>query len=226
MESSPKRTYVTHNNRVTIEYEKELDGGGTWLAPAYVCALDKYYSNRTFSNGLEWCSGPGFIGFEIMSRDICTNFDFMDLHQPALDNIKTTIKNNNLTQNIECLLSDEIGKLPAKKYDLIVGNPPHYTEMHFLEQRSSADCHRRTMDIDLEIHKEFFKNIINYLTDDGVIITSGTYIHRKHYDIPEIGIHFHRFYPLIRDSGLKLIDVHVDEGTVNESYYMVLEKKR
>lgn len=222
MESSPKRTYVTHDNRVTIEYEKELDGGGTWMTPAFIYALEKYYPNRKFTNGLEWCSGPGFIGFEIMSREICANFDFMDLHKPALDNVKTTIKNNNLTQHIECHLVDEIVKLPAKKYDLIIGNPPHYTDVHFPEQRSSIDCYRRTMDIDLKIHREFYKNIPNYLTDTGVIITSGTYMHRKQHDIPEVGIHFHRFYPLIKDSGLKLIDVHV----VNECYYMVLEKKR
>jgi len=219
------RTYITGGDSITIEHPKELDGGGTWMSVDFLDTLEKTYPNRKFNKALEWCSGPGFIGFELLARQKCNEIDFMDLHIPALDNIKETIHKNNLSYNINCILADRIEQLPHKKYDLIVGNPPHYTEKLFPEQNSeeSEDSCRRTLDLDLEIHRNFFQEISNYLTDDGVILISETYYKRmQNKELFEVGIHYHRLAPIIVQNGFHITNLHSNDYL----YYMVIEKNR
>jgi methylase of polypeptide subunit release factors len=146
----------------------------------------------------------------------------MDLHAPALDNIKETIHKNNLSYNINCILADRIEQLPSKKYDLIVGNPPHYTEKVYPEHELE-DCCRRTLDIDLKIHRNFFQEISNYLTDDGIVLLCETYYKRiQNNKLFEIGIHYHRLAPIIVQNGFRVKTLHSSD----DSYYMVIEKNR
>jgi len=216
------RTYKTGGDSITIEYPKELDGGGTWMFVDFLDILEKIYPNRKFNKALEWCSGPGFIGFELLARQKCNEMDFMDLHAPALDNIKETIHKNNLSYNINCILADRIEQLPSKKYDLIVGNPPHYTEKVYPEHELE-DCCRRTLDIDLKIHRNFFQEISNYLTDDGVILISETYYKRiQNNELYEAGIHYHRLASMLVQNGFRVKTLHSSD----DIYYMVIEKNR
>jgi methylase of polypeptide subunit release factors len=217
--------YKTGGSQIVIEYPQELNGGGTWMAKNFVIALEKVYPNRKFKSGLEWCSGPGFIGFELLARQLCSEMDFMDLHPPALENIKNTIKSNNLDYNIDCILADRIEQLPNKKYDLIVGNPPHFNKKNHPRYATDADLRRRTLDIDLSIHKNFFNCISDFLSDDGVIVICETYSKRmtKEGLVIGPGIHFHELSPLIASNGFVICDIHTTKN--RENYYMVLKKK-
>jgi methylase of polypeptide subunit release factors len=216
------RTYVTGGDRITIEHSRELDGGGTWISVDYLDTLEKAYPNRKFNKALEWCSGPGFIGFELLARKICNEMDFMDLHMPALDNIKQTICKNNLSYNINCILADKIEQLPPKKYDLIVGNPPHFTKKVF-PQHAYEDFCRRTLDIDLKIHRNFFEEISNYLADDGIILISETYFKgMRNNKLFEAGIHYHQLSPMIAQNGFRMTTLHSNEYL----HYLVIEKNR
>ena len=55
------------------------------------------------------------------------------------------------------------------KYDLIIGNPPHFT---FSPTYGNIDPneHRKFKDENWNIHKDFFKTVSNHITDDADII--------------------------------------------------------
>jgi hypothetical protein len=87
-EPNQKYTYVTNGQRkISIDFMGFLNGGGTWGSVRFINTLQKYYPNKSFQKCLEWCSGPGFIGFELLSNNICSELSFMDIYQPALDNM-------------------------------------------------------------------------------------------------------------------------------------------
>ncbi len=69
------RTWAVGSTRVFYEYA--LDGGGTWEAPHFVSVVRSILQTegiREFKNCLEWCSGPGFIGFALLDEGLIPHF--------------------------------------------------------------------------------------------------------------------------------------------------------
>ena len=213
--------YVTTGDRkIQIDCILAL-GANLPAASEFSEILQKFYPKRKFENCLEWCSGPGCVGFEALSRNICSHITFMDKHKPAIDNVLETVKINDLHDEISTIVAEKISQLPNKKYDLVLGNPPHFSKKLF-PKHDGEDSYRRSIDQDLKIHREFFETISNYLTDDGVIIISGTYS-KKH--TKEIGINPHTLFPLIKESSLELITTLGTVSKISGVYYTLLSKK-
>jgi ribosomal protein L3 glutamine methyltransferase len=77
------------------------------------------------SNVLELCTGSGCLA--IMLADAFTNaqIDAVDLSADALAVAHKNVADYQLTDRITLYQSDLYDALPAKKYDLIVSNPPY-----------------------------------------------------------------------------------------------------
>ena len=152
-------------NQYDIFWEHHLNGGGMFFGSEYPGIIQQLYPDRIFKNCLEWCAGPGFIGYNLLDHGLCEKIVFNDIYQPALDISYRSAQFNNLLNKVDFYCTGFIDQLPKScKFDLVVGNPPHYDRPYINNNSRIAD------DTNWEIHRQFYNNIGNYLTDDAIIL--------------------------------------------------------
>lgn len=152
-------------SKLRVFYHSWMDGGGTWFGQEYVDIIRERYSGRVFERCYEWCSGPGYIGFNILDHGLCGSLCVSDVYQPAIQAIHETIKNNKL-HNVSAYATGTVSQLPEnEKFDLVVANPPH-----FLSCPGDENYQRIAVDQNWAAHQEFFANIRQHLLPNGVIL--------------------------------------------------------
>lgn len=208
-------TYKTEGkNQYTVFWDHDLNGGGMNFGPEYPSIISNLYPNRTFECCLEWCSGPGFIGYNLLDHGLCNTLVLNDIYQPAIDIANHTRDYNNLNSKVSTFCSQYIDSIPNNiKFDLVVGNPPHYNRPYINDKSRIADDHN------WNIHRYFYSKIESYLADDGIIILQEN----------EDGSRPEDFYDMIDQSNLKLTDVikspkHYLEPP-NLIYYIISQKR-
>lgn len=115
---------------------------------------------------MEWCSGPGYLGLASLSQSLTDKLTLSDIFEPNKFVVEKTIQENNLQKSVEFILSDNFkNHTKDKKYDLIIGNPPHF---NFEPSFGNIDPneHRKYKDTDWNTHNDFFANVNDYTTDD------------------------------------------------------------
>lgn len=180
-------THSANCNGITIPYHPSMEAGGILRAPMFLKILDMVAPNRQFDHCLEWCSGPGFIGYSILGHGRCQTLDLADIWEPALLAAEQVIGCNPAkTWHIRRIsdISDSI------RYDLIVGNPPWFPGNLIRQARVVSDP-------GLKIHREFFQDAQRYLAPDGIIIL----VEGQTYTGPG------DFLPLLENTGLELAQV-------------------
>jgi methylase of polypeptide subunit release factors len=188
---------TTGNNRYKIFWRHELNGGGMQFGPEYPSLIQTLYPNRKFNVCYEWCSGPGFIGFNILDHGLCDSLLLTDICDPAIEIAKYSAGYNNIQDKVSAYLMRDIDLLPSNtKVDLVVSNPPHY-DRSVVPGYSLDDNARMGDDVDWKSHKEFYSKIGKYLADDGVILIQEN----------EDGSTPQMFEQMISDSGLKITNV-------------------
>lgn len=209
-------TYVTEGlNNYTVFWDNQFNGGGMLFGPEYPKIIKELYPNRVFENCMEWCSGPGFIGYNILDHGLAKNLLLVDVHKPALDYAEKTKVHNGLT-NVNIVEAGNISMLPSNiKVDLVVANPPHYDRVGHSDQ----DENRISNDLGWKIHETFYSSIANYLTDDGIILIQEN----------EDGSKPEYFYEMISNNNLMVRQVIKSKEYYNVApnliYYMEIVKK-
>jgi methylase of polypeptide subunit release factors len=152
---------------VQVYSDSWMDGGGTWFGQEYVDIIQQRYPNRIFDRCYEWCSGPGYIGFNILANKLCHGLTLSDCYESAIvDAVATTVRANQLQECVSTYVGSSLSVLPAhEQFDLVVANPPHY-----LECPGDDNYQRIAVDVDWQAHQDFFAHIGQHLTDDGVIL--------------------------------------------------------
>jgi len=154
-----------------LHYEDDVDGGGTSIGLDFKNILNTHYAHREFKCCLEWCSGPGFIGFDLLLNNYCKELTLVDQHQSALNFATHSLSCYNTNLNVTTYCTDKISSLPiTKKFDLVVANPPHFSKPVNYQEIVLRNDPRIYLDLDWVIFKEFFNNISKHLTPDGVIL--------------------------------------------------------
>jgi methylase of polypeptide subunit release factors len=203
---------VVVNDKI-IFYSEETEGGGlTFGINHFVSTIKQLYPDRKFNNCLEWCSGPGFIGFDILSSELAENITLFDKYEPALEQAKITAKNpkNKWENRVNIILGDTIKNLSGE-YDLIVGNPPHLAnDCYALRWILKKDL-RIWLDVEWKTHEEFLRNIKKNLSKDGVIL------------LKELswGSTIETFEKFINESGLKITNHFVDLKFGSPTFYYI-----
>ena len=90
-----------------------------------------------------------------------------DIWEPNKPAVLQTILANNLDHNAQFFLSDNFKEIPKQTFDLIVANPPHFNMDPYVPH---YDDPRKYKDKDWKIHKDFFDNVGDYLSKDGIIV--------------------------------------------------------
>jgi hypothetical protein len=155
-------SHETECQGIKIKYHPSMEGGGIYRSPMFIEVLSLIAPNRIFNHCLEWCSGPGFIGFGLLGKGLCKQLDLADIWQPSLTAAKAVKAPCNVdTWHIRNLCDIQ----PPRMYDLIVANPPWWPGnlLHNQHNRLGADPELTTL-------KKFFIDAKNYLTPDGIIV--------------------------------------------------------
>lgn len=166
-------------------YNQLLEGGGIDQRRDFLYIISKA-GKPIYEHTLEWCAGPGIIGYELLGFNKTKRIGFMDLYKPALDNCIESAIRNNVVDKVSVYHTDKVSNINTQqKFDLVVGNPPHsfyYDEWAknqlTVERPTPQDFPewdnqvRIDVDRDMATHKEFFDNISDKLTDDADIFIS------------------------------------------------------
>jgi len=162
-------------NDVSIFYNKELDGGGADFGQDFPSALRFLYGDHCFKNCLEWCAGPGFIGMAILAQELCDKLYLNDFYEPAIQACEKTIGSlpEKYKGKVTTLQTSTVKEFDdALVFDLVVANPPMFSNLNFMLVNDSTMIPdlRKELDKNWEAHKNFFANIGRHLTQDAKIL--------------------------------------------------------
>lgn len=181
--------FVYINNK-KVFCSLNTSGGGQTFGQDFVPLIKEIYPNRIFKSCLEWCAGPGFIGISLYSHKLCKSISFFEKNKEAVNQLEKTKKVNNFGDEFKIIHGDNIFDL-SEKYDLIVANPPHFSEeIYFLR---NAPKHL-WLDKGWKVHINFFNNIKKNLSKNGVILLQEC----------SMSSSFSSFELLIQNTGLKI----------------------
>lgn len=214
-------------NNIDVFYKFHLNGGGSLFGQDYI-PLFKSLQIPEVDRIFEWCSGPGFIGFSLLSNGFCKSLCLADINPEAIDACNKTISTNNL-DNISVYLSDNLNSIPAhEKWDIVVSNPPHWLDIWDMIPESDKEdvikygtekiIKLLSEDTSWNIHKNFYNKLAEFLKDDGVAIIQE---HTKASNPSD-------FSEMINASGLKIVSVLNSSDNfikMDDNYYFLFVKK-
>jgi methylase of polypeptide subunit release factors len=157
---------VTYRGKrtITVQYVKELDGGGLRFGQQFNQAVA--LTTGPVRNVFELCSGPGFIGFSLLSRGLCDRLTLADINLQAIEACRSTINANSLTHCCVAYQSDVLEAIPQhESWDLVVGNPPHWPKGDVTSPYALL-----RVDLGLSVHKRFFAAVAKHLRPNGSIL--------------------------------------------------------
>ncbi|WP_420806279.1 methyltransferase [Sciscionella marina] len=196
---------------VSVTTADHLDGGGSDFGKAYIRFFKEDFVGKTDSL-LEWCCGPGFIGFSLLGRRLCKTLTLIDINREAVDVCSKTIQGNGLACRASAHRSDCFDDVPAEaRWDIIVGNPPHVNT----RTPGSTDFQRRKppviyLDTDWAIHRRFYNQVQGHLRPGGSVVLQEKY----RFADPMI------FQSMAEDAGLAVVGAVQCSEPYEEYYFM------
>lgn len=211
-----KDYFICDANGISVYNHPEFEGGSQAIGKTCLEVVRLLYPGRRFQSGMEWACGPGYIGFLLMAHDVCHEICLVDIYRPALRAVERTILE--LPPQYQGRASwyhiRGVADIPVeRKFDLVVGSPPHWdvTDDLFVNQVFYND--RRSGDPEWLVHREFFLNIKKNLAPDGVIILQ----EQAYASGPR------SFQPWIEEAGLRIKDCHWEPDDLQNNlhcYYL------
>lgn len=122
---------------------------------------------------LDMCTGSGAIAIALAKNVEKCIVDAVDISSGALEVVKKNIVKNKVEGRVNIINSDLFSKVPNKKYNLIVSNPP-YIERNVIEKLDKQVQKEPIIALDGgEDGLDFYKKIINeassYLESNGYL---------------------------------------------------------
>jgi methylase of polypeptide subunit release factors len=168
LEEPPLRTWTFGD--IDVSYTEHLDGGGMDQAEWFVDFIRRRYPGRVFESALEWCAGPGFIGFALLASGLCERLCLTDINPRAGQSVAHTLgQNPAIASRFVAYTGDNLDGLPADaRFDLVVANPPYgYSAL----PRQWHDA-LKTVDRRWSLHRRFYAEIREFLTEDAQVCIS------------------------------------------------------
>jgi 16S rRNA G1207 methylase RsmC len=145
-----------------VFFKKHLDGGGSAFGQDFIPFLELRHVPRC-QRVFEWCAGPGFIGFSLLAHGLAETLCLADINPEAVEACRRTIVENGLAERVSAYRSDNLKDIPDfERWDLVVGNPPHFADDWVGDLRS--------YDHGWHVHRDFFAGIGRHLKPGGVIV--------------------------------------------------------
>lgn len=201
--------YETYGG-IRVHYKRYLDGGGSAFGQDYIpflrdCGMPK--QARVF----EWCAGPAFIGFALLGFGLCDTLCLADINLAAVRACQRTIAENGLSERVAVYRSNNLDDIPpSERWDLVVGNPPHFDWSQIGEIRIA--------DSGWHIHRRFFQTVDRFLKPGGVILIQ----ENNH------GSTIETFRQMIEEAGFSIVLVHNCEPRITpytRYYYLGIVRR-
>ena len=194
---------------IKMHYEPNLDGGGRECYPEFLRIIKEKIGK--VNGAFEFCAGTAFIGFSLLADEMCKKLTLADIKKESVECCKKTIRENNLEENVGAYQSDCLKQIPSQKWDLVVGNPPHFSEHQInLPQTTIIN-----VDKNWDIHRSFYTDVSKYLKPNGSILL----VENGRGSSPEV------FYDMIKKNGLKVADVlKCNLNRPSKFYFMLVQK--
>jgi len=171
--------YIWRIDNFDVFYTNKTNGGGDYFALEYIDITKEWYTS--VDHVLEWCSGPGFIGFGMLASGLAKNVTLSDMYLPAIELAQHTKENNpTFANNINVVQGKSLENVEGT-FDLIVANPPHWPSSDeaakSLGFNSAQFEHIEDILVDLNwhSHKEFFIKAKSLLATNGRILLQENY---------------------------------------------------
>ncbi len=138
------------------------DGFSPWL------------DDREVTHALDLCAGSGCIGIAMAAHNPAWHVDLAEVSPEALALARDNIALHQLGGRVEALRSDLFAGLAARRYDLIVSNPPYVTAVEYAalpqeyayEPKLGLAAGMDGLDFALRI----LRDAPDHLTDEGLLI--------------------------------------------------------
>ena len=232
-----KIEYIFKVEGSDIFYTPETNGGGDHFFPEYYDLVSEFYGR--VGHLMEWCSGPGFIGYGMMACNICDHLTLLVKLKPAVDIAKKTAENSFIKHGLDFVdtetiyhrrvfprttvyHSDTCSVLSDHKIDLVVGNPPHFEckedAIKALSKLGGTPLFNDhlseiLLDSNWDAHRDMFDEVSTRLSDDGIICLQ---LHSG-------GSSPDTFKSMIEESGMR-ITATFDSAKYDDIYYMEVRK--
>jgi hypothetical protein len=199
---------IVYNNVVVFDRPEE-DGGGLNFGQDFIRALLSFGLGRC-GRTFEMCSGPGYIGYSLLANGYCQSLTLADINPRAAQSARHTALVNGISHLVNVYVSDNLKQIPdSEKWDLVVGNPPHFRE---------PSGYNRLLGDDLGwvLHRDFYLSVAKFMKPGGhiVLVENGT------------GSAVSDFAPMIAQGGGTLVAAH-DATTLTgkpTGYYYVVSR--
>lgn len=180
--SKQERVY---ENGFILQYPTHMDGGGYELKDELYSLIDRT-GKEHYSRALEWCSGVGPLGYDLLDKKLVDTVAFVDSHSPSIKACLANATANNVSDKVSAYVCDKIMQMPShERFDIIVANPPHSGDRQaFIESLEHLNCVDNTcriiVDDGYEALQDFYANIKDYCNPDAdIYITTGS--NQEHY---------------------------------------------
>jgi tRNA1(Val) A37 N6-methylase TrmN6 len=195
---------------IRVHYKKHLDGGGSAFGQDYVPLLSAWGVPKQ-ARIFEWCAGPAFIGFSLLGHGLCETLCLADINLEAVAACRRTIRDNALAGRVTIYHSDNLESIPPfERFDLIVGNPPHFADI--------SPGQLRYHDKDWSAHRAFLGAVGQFLKPGGVIVLQEN----------NLGSTAETLRSMIEASGLAIVFVHgsaPQRTQVDQIYYIGIMRR-
>jgi SAM-dependent methyltransferase len=170
---------------VAVSWRADLDGGGRAFGQDYVPIVGQLFGR--VGRLLEFCAGPGFIGFSLLARGLCDSLALVDINPEAVEVARETVRRNGLEDRVSVYESNVLDGVPAgERFDLVVANPPHFLESPV------GQPSRITDDPGWHIHRRFYRDVGHFLAPGGSVLLQENSEGSRPED----------FYPMLTEGGL------------------------
>ncbi len=116
---------------------------------------------------LEFCSGPGYIGYSLLAAGWCDALVLSDVDAESIATARHTAAYNGLEDRVTAYISDALDSIPAaERWDLVVANPPHFLP----DASRSHDI--QVFDPDWSLHRRFYAAVGRHMNEGGVVIVA------------------------------------------------------
>ena len=154
------RPVVSYGGLVVMD-RSNLHGGGLGFGMDYPRALLELGIGRV-PRMFEFCAGPGYIGYYLLSLGFCDSLVLADVNPAAVEAASRTLTYNGLADRVTVYTADVLDGIPdTERWDLVVGNPPHF-------DRSTGDI--RTEDRGWALHERFYAGVGRFMRPGGRVV--------------------------------------------------------
>lgn len=192
MNSTQSESYKSYQfKNLTVSFQDKHNGGGVKWAPEFVEHAQALGLKP--KRVLEYCCGPGFIGFSLLEGGFGEELLLVDINPAVEKDINLTLENNpDFQDKTRFKLATRLAELAGEEsFDLIVANPPHVNVLDPNAPRVEFnDPPILYSDPSWQIHKNLFEDAAKLLAADGalLLVENGTFSSLS--DFLEMGVDF------------------------------------